>query len=143
MRNSGHTLLELSTVLVLMALGAPVLLSAGRRLRDRAAVVSARERVAGLFAEARVTAMSWGGATVHLRTRDGSVWFEAGDTVRRRLTLGSDPGVALVLPRGRSGSDLPYDAIGIGRVASETLRFRRGAAETVLVVSGYGRVRRW
>lgn len=140
---SGHTLLEMSTVLALVALGAPFLLSAGRRMRDRAAVVSARERVAGLFAEARMAAMSRGGATVHLRTDGGAAWFEAGDTVRRRISLGTDPGVALVLPRGRSASDLAYDALGIGRVASETLRFRRGSAESVLVVSGYGRVRRW
>jgi len=139
----GHTLLELSILLALMALSAPVLLSAGHRMRDRAAVVSARERVAGLFAEARMAAMSWGGATVHLRTDDGTAWFEAGGAVRRRLALAEDPGVAVVLPRGRTASDLAYDALGIGRVASETLRFRRGDAESVLVVSGYGRVRRW
>lgn len=139
----GYTLVELSIVLALMALSAPFLLAAGHRMRDRAAVVSARERVAGLVAEARMAAMSWGGATVHLTTDDGAAWFEAGGAVRRRLLLADDPGVAVVLPRGRTTSDLAYDALGIGRVASETLRFQRGEAESVLVVSGYGRVRRW
>jgi prepilin-type N-terminal cleavage/methylation domain-containing protein len=139
----GYTLVEVSIVLALMALSAPFLLAAGHRMRDRAAVVSARERVAGLFAEARMAAMSWGGATVHVRADDGVAWFEAGGAVRRRLSLGEEPGVTVALPRGRAASDLAYDALGIGRVASETLTFRRGDAETVLVVSGYGRVRRW
>ena len=37
---------------------------------------------------------------------------------------------------------LAFDALGLGRVASATIVFRRGAAERALVVSGYGRVRR-
>jgi len=139
----GHTLVELSVVLALLALGLSVVLPAARGLRDRSAVLSAREEVAGLIAEARTAALAWGGATVHVRAGDATIWYEAGGRVPRRVSLRPEPGVEVLLPRGRSASDLRYDALGIGRVASETLRFRRGDAESTLVISGYGRVRRW
>lgn len=139
----GHTLLELSAVLALLAIAGSAFVSVGRGVRDRMAVTAAREEVAGLFAEARTAAMAWGGATVRVRTEEGVVWYEAGGRVHRRLDLAREAGVTLVLARGRTGADLAYDALGLGRVASETLRFRRREAESGLVVSGYGRVRRW
>lgn len=139
----GHTLLELSVVLMLMALTGSVFLSAGRGLRNRSAVVAAREEVAGLFAEARMAALASGGAVVRVRAAEGALWYEAGGHVRRRLDLAEEPGVLVVLSRGRAEADLEYDALGLGRVASETLRFRRGESESTLIVSGYGRVRRW
>ncbi len=139
----GHTLLELSAVLALMALAGSALVPAGRGLRDRSAVVSAREEVAGLFAEARVAAVALGGATVHVDASAAHAWYVSGGVTRRNLDLMTELGVDVILTRGRSQADVAFDALGLGRVASETLRFRRGDAEATLVVSSYGRVRRW
>jgi len=139
----GHTLLELSAVLALLAAGVSILLSAAQGSRDRWAVEAAREEVAGLLAEARTEALAWGGAVVHLSAADGEVWYEAGGAERGRLVLSRGAPLELVLPRGRPEAELRFDALGLGQVASQTLRFRRGAAETRLVVSAYGRVRRW
>ena len=47
-------------------------------------------------------------------------------------------GFGMAFPR-----EIRFDALGLGQVASETLRFRRGGAEAGLVLSSYGRVRRW
>jgi prepilin-type N-terminal cleavage/methylation domain-containing protein len=139
----GHTLLELSVALALAAVAATSFLGATRGLRERAAVISAREALAGLFAEARVAAVASGGATVHVRSAPAEAWYEAAGTERRRIRLGRDEGVSVTLNRGRTASDLRYDPLGLGQVASETFRLRRGKAEATLVVSGYGRVRRW
>jgi prepilin-type N-terminal cleavage/methylation domain-containing protein len=139
----GYTLLELSAVLALMAAAVSILLSAGGGARDRWAVEAAREQVAGLIAEARTAAVAWGGAVVRLSASDAEAWYEAGGVEQRRVALARDVAVELVLSRGGVEVVLRYDALGLGQVASQTLRFRRGAAEAVLVVSGYGRVRRW
>jgi len=50
-------------------------------------------------------------------------------------------------PDGPSNAPLPeivitYDALGIGRMASATLRFQRGRAVSTLVVSSLGRATR-
>lgn len=139
----GYTLLELSAVLALMAAAASILLAAGEGTRDRWAVEAAREEVAGLIAEARTAAVAWGGATVHLSGTEAEAWYEAGGTEWRHIELAEEVALELALPRGRAESDLRFDALGLGQVASQTLRFRRGSAEATLVVSAYGRVRRW
>jgi hypothetical protein len=48
----------------------------------------------------------------------------------------------LTLSRDRPEAVLRYDALGLGRVASQTLLFTRGRAEARLTVSAYGRIRR-
>jgi hypothetical protein len=106
------------------------------------AVVAAREAVAGLVAEARMAALTHGGATVRLEASPWRGWLQVGDSVARTVALERDLGVVVALARSRSSVALEYDALGLGRVASETLRFQRGDQERALVVSGYGRVRR-
>lgn len=138
----GHTLLELCSALLLAALAGSVLLRGGRDLRDGMAVVAAREAVAGLVAEARVHAVARGGAVVRI---EGGPWrasAEAGDSVLRSVALEEELGVLVTLTRGRTATELRFDALGLGQVASETVRFRRGDVERALVISGYGRVRR-
>ncbi len=139
----GHTLVELVAVLFLIALSCGALLPAGRRLRDKAAVIAGREAVAGLLAEARLAAVTRGGADVRVASNPWRAWYVTGDTIRRALSLEIDLGVSVVLPRGRTAAEIHYDALGLGRVASETLRFTRGDQESGLVLSSYGRVRRW
>lgn len=138
----GHTLFELCAVLLLLAIAASAVLPLGRALADRMAVVAAREAVAGLVAEARMTALTHGGATVRLEAAPWRGWLQVGDSVARSVSLEDDLGVVVALMRSRSSVALEYDALGLGRVASETLRFRRGEQERTLVISGYGRVRR-
>lgn len=138
----GHTLFELCAALLLASIAMSALVPAGRALRDRMAVVAAREAVAGLVAEARMEAVTRGGARVRLEAGPWRSWIEIGDSARAAIALERGLGVVVSLARGRSGTTLEYDALGLGSVASETLRFRRGEQESVLVVSGYGRVRR-
>ncbi len=138
----GYTLIELSLVLTLATMTCLTLLPTARRLRDRMAVVAAREALAGLIARARVDALARGGSTVHVRGVSGRAWYEASDSVLATLELQRDFAVTVALGGTRDSADLRFDALGIGRIASQTLRFRRGSEEAVLVVSGYGRVRR-
>ena len=139
----GTTLIELATVLLLMGLGGAVLLPVGSRIRNRIAVASARESVAGLFAEARSAAVLHGGSSVHLTDRPWRAWYEVSGIRRRSVHLEKDHSVSVIVDRGGSPYEVRFDALGLGRAASSTLRFRRGAAEAGLTLSSYGRVRRW
>ncbi len=138
----GYSLLETMMVVTILSMTVASLLPAAREYRDSSAVVAARESVVGLIAEARGRALGRGGIIVHLGGDPLRAWVTQADSVVRILSLGSDFGVALELSRGRTEARLSYDALALGRVASETLTFRRGEAERSLVISGYGRVRR-
>jgi hypothetical protein len=138
----GYTFFELCAALLLAAMAASALLPAGRDLLDRMAVVAAREAVAGLLADARVAALAHGRASVHLASGPWRAWAQTGDSAFAMVQLERDLAVTVELSRGRAVAELRYDALGLGQVASETLRFRRGEAASSLVVSGYGRVRR-
>jgi Tfp pilus assembly major pilin PilA len=138
----GTTLLELATVLLLLGLSGAVALPIGKRLADRMAVVSAREALAGLVAEARTVALAQGGASVHLDRDPFRAWYQAAGVPRRTVALEGDLGVTMLV-----GRELPhevrFDGLGLGQVASTTVRFRRGDAEAGLTLSSYGRARRW
>jgi Tfp pilus assembly protein FimT len=138
----GHTLFELILVLMLVGIAGSVLVGAGSSLHDRTAVIAAREALAGLVAEARSEALSRGGATVHVSAAPWRAWSEARGTTFRTLELEKELGVSVVLAGSRTSSELNFDALGLGRVASETVLFRRGDAEAGLVISAFGRVRR-
>jgi prepilin-type N-terminal cleavage/methylation domain-containing protein len=140
--HDGYTLLELITVLTLLGLVTTVLLSAARHQLDRMAVLGAREEVAGLFHRARAEAIARGGARLFLEADPASAVLSAGDEVLARAHLKAEYGVALTLSSSRPEADLSFDALGLGRVASQTLRFARGRAEVRLVVSSLGRVTR-
>jgi hypothetical protein len=138
----GHTLFELCAALLIAALAASVFLPPARALLDRMGVVAAREAVAGLVAEARLAAVAHGGASVHVQAGPWRAWAQVGDSAFGRVGLEEDLAVTVELSRGRAATELRFDALGLGQVASETIRFRRGVAASALVVSGYGRVRR-
>ena len=138
----GTTLLEALTVLTLVAIMIGVAGPSARRLRDRVAVVSTRETLVGLIAEARMLAIARGGATVRIGrvppsgavVVDGEMVLEVSESIPRSVELDLGP--------GRDSVRLRYDALGIGRVASTTIRARAGAEERTVVVSSFGRVRR-
>jgi hypothetical protein len=138
----GHTIAELCAVLLLLTLGVSFLEPAARRMRERMAVVAAREAVASLLAEARIDAVQRGGAVVTLEAEPWRASLEVAGLMPRHVALERDLGVRVDLSRGRSETEIRYDALGLGQVASETITFLRGRAEAALVVSAYGRVRR-
>jgi hypothetical protein len=138
----GHTLAELCAALLLVTMGTAFLAPAARRLRDRLAVVAAREAVAGLVSEARVAAVAHGGAVVSLEAGPWRASFTSPEGPGRQVRIERDLGVCVSLGGSRSGIELRFDALGLGQVASQTVTFRRGQAVASLTVSAYGRVRR-
>jgi type II secretory pathway pseudopilin PulG len=141
-RMRGHTLVELLFVLTLLGVTAASFAPAARRQRDRALVSGARETVIGLLAEARMAAMEHGSASVRIGTDPPEVEAVAAAVSLGRAALGSELGVTIRLSGTASEVELTYDALGLGRLASQTITFRRGLESAELVVSGYGRVRR-
>jgi type II secretory pathway pseudopilin PulG len=138
----GHTLIELTFVLFLLAVATVSAAPSASRLVERAAVGAAREAVVGLLAEARLAAVENGRATVRIDALPWRAHAAARGEVLRRVDLEEDFGVTLSLGGGRSDVAITYDALGLGRVASQTISFRRGSAVAELVVSSHGRVRR-
>lgn len=129
-------------MLLILALGVSFLEPTARTMRDHLAVVAAREAVASLVAEARIGAVQRGGAVVVLEAAPWRASLDVSGLAPRSVALENDLGVRVGLTRGRTETELRYDALGLGQVASETVTFRRGGAEAALVISAYGRVRR-
>lgn len=143
-RGPGFTLLEIVTVLTLMGAAVAVSLPAAKRQMDRTAVLGAREEVAGLIHRARASAVALGGASLRLTSDPPAAELVAGGAVVDRSHLAGEYGgsMTMTLSRDRGEVELRFDALGIGRIASQTIRFARGSAAAVLVVSSYGRLGR-
>jgi type II secretory pathway pseudopilin PulG len=138
----GHTLVELLFVLTLLTVSAASFAPAARRQRDRALVAGAREAVVGLFAEARMAALEHGGARVRIDTELPVAEVTSSGALLRRVALGVEFGVVVGLGGTSTEVEMTYDALGLGRVASQTITLRRGLETAEVVVSSYGRVRR-
>ncbi|MGD8602216.1 MAG: hypothetical protein PVF19_12755, partial [Gemmatimonadota bacterium] len=113
-----------------------------RRLKDRGTVVAAREALVGLLGETRAAAMRVGEARLHITSDPASASASVSDSTLRSVDLGGELGVAVELSGGRAEVDLEFDGLGLGRMAGQTIRLRRGEEISELVVSSYGRVRR-
>lgn len=135
---TGFTLLELAfavgLIVSLLAVSAPRLARAG----DAWAAAGVRDAVMALAHRARLLARERGSA--ELLFADGvGIEVRSGSEVVERLVL--PPGVTI----DHGGGDslrIGWDALGVGRVASRTVRVRRGRAELRLVFASTGRVRR-
>jgi type II secretory pathway pseudopilin PulG len=138
----GHTLVELTFVLLLVGVAASSVAPTARQARDWAAVAAAREAVVGLLVEARQAAIEAGSGSAHFSTMTGVVQVSSAGTMLRRVDLTAEFGVSLELSGARSEVELRYDPLGLGRMASQTVVVRRGRAVTALTVSAYGRVSR-
>ncbi len=138
----GYTLLELVFVLTIVTAGFTVVAPAYRRAHTRLIVRSARESLVGLITRAQALAVVHGGATVTLSVSPAMVWLEAGGEVGDTLSLKA-LGVAVELSGGRSLARLRFNSLGIGALAGQTVSLSRGSARAGLIVSAYGRVRRW
>jgi len=138
----GYTLIELTFVLLLTGLAASSLAPAARRYRDRAAVLAAREAVVGLLAEARLAAVERGSGRVSLTPDPWRAASIAGDSVMRWVSLAEEFEIQLSADDAEGAVEIRFGPLGLGQVASHTLRFRRGSQVAELVVASYGRVRR-
>lgn len=138
----GHTLIELLFVLSLVGVTATAVTPAAREYRDRAAVTAAREAVVGLLVRARLGAVERGEGAVRIVTDPWRAVALAGDAAVRSVDLGAEFGVELGIAGSPDTVEIRYDALGLGRFASRTLRFTRGDQAASLVVSAYGRVSR-
>lgn len=138
----GYTLLELVFVLTIVTAGFTVVAPSYRRAHARLIVRSARESLVGLIMRAQALAVIHDGATVTLSVRLGSAWLEAGGEVGDTLSL-TALGVAMALSGGRPQARLRFNSLGIGELAGQTVGLSSGSARAGLIVSAFGRVRRW
>ncbi len=141
-RRAGYSIIEVATLLAILAALAPPVLASAVRLRTSFYLSRSQEEAARLLAEARWTAVGRGGATLELTVNPpmGIVVSAAGDTVTA-ANLG-EGGVTLQLSRGRPIARVRYGPLGLGMVSSQTIRFTLAGEERLLVVSSLGRVSR-
>ncbi len=139
---AGASLLEVALALAIVAVLAPPIVATASAARNALLLRQAVESAARLLVEARWTAIREGGATVEFTTEParGQVFSSAGDTVFS-VALGPG-GVALHLSRDRAVSRIRFGPLGLGWVASQTLRFTRAGEERRLVISSLGRASR-
>lgn len=134
-----ETCLALTVVGILTTLAVP----RARSGLDAIQVRAAREAAFGVLTRTRAVAMAQGGADLVVDTNDktATVLNTAGAVLH--ATNFSPYDVAILADGSSARVTIRYDARGIGKMASRTLRFRRGTAESGLTISAYGRVRRW
>ncbi|HEU5208212.1 MAG TPA: prepilin-type N-terminal cleavage/methylation domain-containing protein [Longimicrobiales bacterium] len=143
-RHSGYTLVELLAVLTVLGILLAIATPAVRRTIDRHAVIAARNAVAMELARARLLARAHGGAVLVLDAVAGAVSIRSSDGD----TLASPAQVLAVYDAridlgGADSAAVTYDRLGIGRMASRTVRLVRHDADARLTISSYGRVRLW
>jgi len=145
-RNWGFTLAETATALVVASLATLSLAPSLSGVTDRLAAEGARESLAGMISEARTRSIGTGDVTVVVA---GPPWFatlNSGRSTVRELPL-DESGVTVELGTGNGQGtklrkEFSFNALGLGKVASQTLTFSRGKAKAQLIVSSYGRIRR-
>lgn len=143
MRNPGHTLIEILVVLAILAVLLAVGLPGMSRWRNAAAVRAARDELAAGLAWTRMAAVTHGGASLVLDPTTGRFTIGPEDgTDRPVVDLSGQYGV-VIDPGTTRLVTFRYDALGIGRLTSRTIRVRRGDVEGGVTVSAYGRYRRW
>ena len=138
-RRAGHTLLEVTLVLGVLAILLLVPAAALRRLLDGAALHSPADDLATLLASARDLAVA-GAAPVAVRLDPtlGAATIVAGGDTLQRAALADDYGVRLTASRESTA----FAASGLGSGAANlSAVLTRGAAAETLFVSRLGRVR--
>jgi len=144
-RRAAVALPDLLITLAILAILAVVAAPRLRRASDAMAVRSARDAAAAEFERARVLAVARGHARVIVDPAGSEIRVESPGGVAVGPTLRFDVFPAAVTVDGMASgvATLDFNALGIGQSANRTIRFRRGAEESRISVSIYGRVRRW
>ncbi|MGI9626812.1 MAG: type II secretion system protein, partial [Longimicrobiales bacterium] len=119
----GFTFLEVAVTLSVLGVLTVPLVGAGVELRSRSLLRTSVEGAAGLLTRARWAAVALGGSTVEFRGTPptGTLLSPGGDTLFVQ-GLG-EGGVALALSRERPRAESRFGPLGLGIVASQTLRF--------------------
>jgi type II secretory pathway pseudopilin PulG len=139
----GHSLPELAVALLLAALLLPAGVAGLRAAADRVAVASVREEVAALLVQTRAEARMRGGASLLIGADPLTLHLIAGSDTLHAADPQHRTGVYRLPPPGSEALRplrIEYDALGVGRVASATVRLGRGRARGVLTISALGRV---
>jgi prepilin-type N-terminal cleavage/methylation domain-containing protein len=144
MRPHGHTLVELLVAIAIAAMLLTLSVPPARRWHDGIVVRAARDEIAAALADTRVAAVAAGGAALVLDPTGARFWVRPdGAPPGPPTDLESRYGVRMNAGTGQDEVVLRYDGLGIGRIASRTIRIERGRAAAGLTVSAYGRYRRW
>ncbi|MDG2283471.1 MAG: hypothetical protein P8L45_10130 [Longimicrobiales bacterium] len=141
LRMRGHTLIELTIVLFLTAIGVSSLVPTARALRDWAVASAGREVLVAGFHDARASAVRHGGATLTIRRAPPAFRVETPEGDALWVPL-DEVSVRLRLDAGRDSIAVEFDRMGIGRLASHSIEVVVGSVSRRLVVSSYGRIRR-
>lgn len=137
---TGTTLVELVTVLSLVAIVLAMGLPRWRAQLDRAAATAAANSAAATLDRARQSAVRSGApATVRVDERRGSLTVTVGRDTLATLPLGTLHGVTL--RASRDSITFAPTGLGYGAANTQLVIVRRSAAETVSV-SRLGRIRR-
>lgn len=143
MRNhNGATLTELLLVLTIMGIVCSLAATPAKRTLDVLHVRAAREALFGSAMRARSVALTRGGASLIIDPQTDVVTVSDAQGVVADQTHIEGYGVDVFVDGATAPVALRYDAYGIGRMTSRTVRLKRGAAEASLTVSSYGRIRR-
>ena len=134
-------LTEILLVLSLLAIAATMAVPRAGHGLDAIKVRNARETAFGLASQTRAVALGRGGAQLifDLEKERARVTDAAGAVIAEAAFPDCDVDAA----ESPATVVLTYDAHGLGRMTSRTIRFRRGKAAAGLTFSAYGRVRRW
>jgi prepilin-type N-terminal cleavage/methylation domain-containing protein len=139
----GTTLFELLMVLMLLGVFTSIAAPSLRSTIDVLAARAAREAAFGLFSRARVVALQHGGAEIELSaTHDRMTLRRASGAVEYEHDFGAHD-VDLLVDGSADPVVLRYDAYGIGRMMSRTVRFHARSAHAGVTISSFGRARRW
>jgi len=142
----GTTLTDLIVALAVISIILTAAAPRFGRARDAFATRAARDVAAATVEQARSLASGRGTARIVIDPSAGTLTLEAPTGVRAAppLSLADGFGVRLSVD-GHAGGPvvLDYNALGLGIIASRTIRFQRGGIEAGISVSTYGRVRRW
>jgi len=136
----GYTLLEILAALAILAVGASMALAPLRRQLDGAAVEASIRLTQSQLARARGEARFRGEGGLVVDGEAGVLRLVGGDAVVLDSIRLSALHRVSVDTGSREPVSIRFDALGVGRVASRTLLFRRGRVEERLVISSYGRV---
>lgn len=140
----GTSLTEMLLVLSILGICIALAATPARSGLDALRVRSAREAVFGMATRTRALAIARGGAdlVIDLHAATATV-VDASGAIADRMTLAPARIGIAVDGSAPARVILRYDGIGIGRMASRTVRFTKGSAEAGLTFSSYGRIRRW
>jgi type II secretory pathway pseudopilin PulG len=141
---AGTSLLELMLALVLIGTLTYLGTTSYASARNVFAVRAARDAVVAASARTRAFAIRHGGGTLQIDVPGRTLRITTRDgVIDETSAIASDLAVRIQLDGARSSGSVPYDALGIGRIASRTITLTSGTVVGGVTFSSYGRPREW